>query len=142
VEPRVGDCWESDNYCCNVMDAADSCLRWEGQDKVRYDKQLYKLSTQAAKYLTKLPGVISQTRKALQSLEISHYRWHFRQRSTNKSVYSYWNYLQPRKWRQTHRQIEIKAFINLPCLAGALRSDRVRNNCGVGAVGDGTENFR
>jgi len=58
-----------DNDYCNEMGGTDSCFRWKGQDEVGYGKKLCTYSTQVAIYLTELPKVIVQARKATSIFE-------------------------------------------------------------------------
>ena len=118
-----------------------------GKEKTKWGmvNKLCTYSTQVAIYLTELPGVIGQARKATSPFEA--WKYLFTDEILDKvvqqtSVYSYRTYFQPRKWRQIHRNIEIKAFVLFPCLAGALRNDRVWKICGIGTGGDGIEKFR
>ena len=88
------------NYRCNEMDVTDSCFHWKRQDKVGYGKTLRTYLTQVAKYLTELPKVIGQARKATSPIEAWKYLITDEILDTvvqQTSVYSYRTYLQPRK---------------------------------------------
>jgi 7-cyano-7-deazaguanine synthase in queuosine biosynthesis len=74
VEPREGDSENAedaawDDYCCNDVDATDSCF--VGKDKTKWGK--VKSCTHFRRgwqnILTKLPGVIGQTKYAATPFE-------------------------------------------------------------------------
>ena len=78
VEPRESnsECAEHgtpDGYSCTEVDATDSCCHWKRLDEVRQGKCSTHLRRRWRNVLTKLPGVISQARKAATPFEAWNY---------------------------------------------------------------------
>ena len=131
VEPK-GDskCAEdatSDNYCCNEVDATAICFQWK--DKMMCGKSSTHVRHKCQNILTKLPGVIGHARNATAPFET----WNFlvtdkisdnTDQHTNNCILIN----QPNVSRESDAKltdnIKIKASISLPCLAGALRSNK------------------